>query len=52
MLANLFHIEVFQTTLSRVMEKYHDEHNFRFDHDGLTMKFALCGRFKRMILPS
>ena len=29
MTADLFHIEMFQTTVARVMEKYHYEHDFR-----------------------
>ena len=33
-----------QTTVSRVMEKYHDEHDFRFGHGGITMIFTLCSR--------
>ena len=48
MLADLFLIEVLQATVSRVMEKYHDKHDFSFGHSGSTVIFALCGRFKRI----
>ena len=30
------------------MKKYHDKHDFRFGHGGITVIFALCGRFKRV----
>ena len=30
------------------MEKYHDEHDFRFGHGEIMMIFALCCWFKRI----
>ena len=33
---------------SLVLEKYHDKHDFRLGHGGITVIFALCGWFKRI----
>ena len=46
MLANLFWIEMLQTTVARIMGKYHDKHYFHFGCGGITVIFALCGGFK------
>lgn len=44
----LFPIEMLQTTVSRGMEKYHDEHDFRFEDGRVTAIFVFCSRFKRV----
>ena len=48
MFTDLFLIEMLQTTVSRVMEKYHDKHDFRLGHGRITVIFALCCWFKRI----
>lgn len=48
MLADLFQIEMFQTTITRIMEMYHDKYDFRFGHGGITVIFALCNWFKHV----
>ena len=48
MLADLFQIEMLQTTVSRIMKKNQDEHDFRLGHGGITVIFAFCCRFKRI----
>lgn len=48
MLANLFQIEMLQTTVSRIMKKNQDEHDFRLGHGGVTVIFAFCCRLKRI----
>ena len=45
-LADLFQIEMFQTTVSQIMKKYQDEHDFCFGHGRITMIFAFCGWLK------
>lgn len=37
-----------QAMVSRVMEKYHDKHDFSLGHGGVTVIFAFCCRFKRI----
>ena len=48
MLANLFQIEMLQTTVSRIMKKYQDEHDFRLRQGETTVILALCAGFKRI----
>lgn len=48
MLVDLFQIEMLQTTVFRVMKKYHDKHDFCLWNDRITMILALCGGFKRI----
>lgn len=50
MLADLFLIEMLQTTIARIMQKFHDKHDFRFGHNESTVIFALCGRLKRNVI--
>lgn len=40
MLADLFQIEMLQTTVSRIMKKNQNEHDFCLGHGGITMIFA------------
>lgn len=48
MLADLFQIKMFQTTITRVMKKYHDKHNFRLRHGEITVIFTFSCCFKRI----
>ena len=47
-LADLFQIEMLQTTVSRIIKKYQDEHDFCLGHGGVMVIFTLCSRFKRI----
>lgn len=40
--ADLFLIEMFQTTIARVMKKYHDKHDFTMPKAEITVMFAFC----------
>ena len=48
MLADLFLIEVLQTSIPKIMKKYHDKHDFSLGHGEITVIITFCGRFKRI----
>ena len=48
MFADLFLIEMFQTTVAWIMKKYHDEHDFCLWQGWNTVIFTLCNWFKRV----
>lgn len=48
-LADFFLIEMLQTTIARVMEKYYVRHGSGLGNDYVSVIFALSGRFKRIL---
>ncbi len=48
MLADLFLIEVLQTSIPGIMKKYHDKHYFSLGHGEITVIITFCGKFKRI----
>ena len=48
MFADLFLIEMFQTTITRVMKKYHDKHDFCLGNGRITVIFTFCCWLKRI----
>lgn len=48
MLADLFQIEVLQTSIPGIMKKYHDKHDFSLGHGEITVIITFYGWFKRI----
>ena len=47
-LADLFLIEMLQTTIAWIMKEYQNQHDFCLGHGGITVILTLCGRWKSL----